>query len=180
MAEERWLPVAGFEGYYEVSDQGRVRSVDRVVKCRGRGMRNLPGKVRPTQKRPNGYLFVALSRDGIKKQLSVHRLVASAFVPNPNELPMVNHIDEDKTNNACSNLEWCDAEYNANYGTGKNRSSDTRAIPVVAVSDLGKVLARFRCAADAERMTGIHRSDISACLHGRIKTAGGYRWAYAD
>lgn len=178
MADERWMPVAGFEGYYEVSDRGRVRGVDRTVRCRGVGLRKIRGKNRPAQKRSNGYLYVTLCKHGVRQQLSVHRLVAEAFIPNPKNLPQVNHKDENKANNSADNLEWCDSVYNRNYGTGLSRSSDKRSIAVVAINDFGKEVARFRSGADAEKMTGISKSSISSCLHGKIEKAGGYRWEY--
>lgn len=158
--QEVWKQVVGYEGYYEVSDHGRVRSVDRTVKCRGIGMRSLESKMRPAQKRANGYLFVSLCKNGTHKMLSIHRLVAEAFIPNPDNLPYVNHKDETKTNNNVDNLEWCTASYNATYGTSKLRASDKRAKPV-AIIMYGREIARFRCARDAEHLTGINHCNIS-------------------
>ncbi len=181
MSKEIWKDVAGFEGYYEVSNLGRVRGVERTITATIKGRkvpRRIPQRLRPQQKRGNGYLFVALCKDGKKHMMSTHRLVADAFIPNPEKLPMVNHIDEDKTNNCVDNLEWCTPSYNSTYGTGMKRRADKRAIPIVAINDTGTVIARFRSGADAERMTNILRSDISSCIHGRSKTAGGYRWQY--
>lgn len=175
--KEIWKPISGYEGLYEVSSYGRVRSVSRIVKCRGIGMRKLKGKMRPAQKRGNGYLFVSLCKNRKHKMHSIHRLVAEAFIPNPDNLPYVNHKDETKTNNNVDNLEWCTASYNATYGTSKLRASDKRAKPV-AIIMYGREIARFRCARDAEHLTGINHCNISQCANGKIKTAGGYQWKF--
>lgn len=183
MRGEIWKPVVGFEGYYEVSDRGRVRGTERTViaNIKGRPIpRKIPQRPRQAQNRGNGYRFVALCKDGRKVMKSVHRLVAEAFIPNPDDLPEVNHKDEDKANNSVENLEWCTRQYNDSYGTGKKRAADKRAIPIVALSNDGTVVARFRSGADAEQMTGICRGDISSCIHGKAKSAGGYRWLYDE
>lgn len=108
---EKWASISGWEGLYEVSTLGRVRSVQRteygvtkILKCRG-------GK----------YHSVILCRDGFRKSELVHRLVAQAFIPNPDDLPFVDHKDEDKHNNCADNLEWCTRSYNRNYGTCTER-----------------------------------------------------------
>ena len=110
---EEWRSIPGYEGLYEVSNKGNVRNVRRNTLLR------LP-------KTNKGYIQVVLCKNGIMNGLKVHRLVAQAFIPNPDNLPMVNHKDEDKTNNNVDNLEWCDAKYNSNYGTSIERMINTK------------------------------------------------------
>lgn len=121
---EEWRPVIGYEGLYEVSSLGRVRSLDKYVK--GKGYRLHKGKVLSPTKNKNGYLKVNLHCNGKRKTITVHRLVAQAFIPNPDNLPQVNHRDEDKTNNRVENLEMCDVKYNLSYGTARIRERDTK------------------------------------------------------
>ena len=113
-------PVKGYEGYYEVDQFGRVFGVDRIIKVNDNGRnyeKPIAGKQLKQSVHTKGYKTVCLTKDGKTKTLFVHRLVAEAFIPNVDNLPMVNHKDEDKTNNFVDNLEWCDAEYNNTYGT---------------------------------------------------------------
>ena len=118
---EEWRPIEGYEGLYEVSSYGRVRSVDRYVRCSYGSYRLHKGKVLSPGIRPDGYLVVSLKY----KMFRVHRLVAQAFIPNPDNLPQINHKDEDKSNNRVENLEWCTAKYNNNYGTARIRAKET-------------------------------------------------------
>ena len=122
METEIWKPVVGYEGLYEVSSLGMVRSVDRKEVFHHKDGKQIErfrhGKtMTPNYDGKGCYLHVRLTKNGIGKSTNVHRIVATAFIPNPNNLPEVNHIDEDKTNNAVSNLEWCDHLYNNRYGT---------------------------------------------------------------
>ena len=157
---EHWKAIAGFEGIYEVSDQGRVKS----LKC-GKE------KILKQWKDTYCYLKVGLCKDGHTKQLFVHRLVAEAFIQNPNNLETVNHRDEDKTNNVASNLEWMSREDNIIY-------SQARQVQMLDKST-GELLATFPSLAEAERVTGIADGSISACCRGKLKSAGGYIWKYA-
>ena len=121
---EEWRSIEGYEGLYEVSSYGRVRSLDRYDN------RNYfrKGKVLSPGKTPNGYLVVVLSCNEKQKTITVHRLVAQAFIPNPDNLLEVNHKDEDKTNNSVDNLEWCDHSYNNNYGSRMDKVRKTKEL----------------------------------------------------
>lgn len=170
---EIWLPIAGYEGIYEVSDLGRVRSLKF-----GKSKILIPGKT------GCGYLFVILCKDSKGKCMTVHRLVASAFIPNPLNLPQVNHIDENKLNNNVTNLEWCTASYNNNYGTRIRRLAEAIAKalskPVQQLDKAtGELLATFPSTVEAERITGIARSSICKCCLRKRKSAGGFIWKYA-
>lgn len=116
-------PVPGYEGYYEVDNLGRVFSVDRIIHVNDNGRiydKPVHGVVLKQTNHSRGYKTVPLTKNGKTKQEYVHRIVASAFIPNPDNLPAVNHKDEDKTNNFVENLEWCTVAYNNNYG-GKTK-----------------------------------------------------------
>ena len=120
---EEWRSIPGYEGLYEVSNLGRVRSLDRYVKY-SNGMIHLhKGKVLSPGKDTDGYLKVVLNCNRKCKTITVHRLVALTFIPNPDNLPIINHKDEDKTNNSVDNLEWCTQQYNLNYNDVQKRKS---------------------------------------------------------
>ena len=175
----RWKAVRGFEGYYEVSDHGDVRSVDRKV-CDTKGViRHLSGRMmkscRAKGRNNDGYYVVNLRKGGAAHVIPIHILVATAFLPNPDDLPTVNHKDGNKTNNDVQNLEW--ATYRENnmhalrFGLRRPRGSS-----VVQINDSGRVVARFRSVCEASRSTGIGRSSISHCVNGRVSSAGGFAW----
>lgn len=119
---EIWKDIEGYEGLYEVSSLGRVRSLDRID---GAGHLR-KGKILKPKLEPSGYLRVTLHKESIGKCFRINRLVASAFIPNPNGYPVVNHRDEDKTNDRADNLEWCTVRYNNNYGTRNERIVQTK------------------------------------------------------
>ena len=125
MTEEIWRPVVGYEELYEVSSYGRVRSLDRYVRTCYEKYRLHKGKVLIPTKNRYGYLSVVLSCNGKHKTITIHRLVSLTFIPNPDDLPIINHKDEDKTNNRVENLEWCDHKYNVNFGTRNIRIKET-------------------------------------------------------
>ena len=176
--KEKWKPIVGYEGLYEVSNMGSVRSLTRVVDFRDRAgkmnQRVIKGRVLKPQKQRTGYLHVGLSKDGKVTLFRVHRLVAVAFIDNPKGLYEVNHIDEDKTNNRADNLEWCDHKYNNNYGSKKGHIPHRKNIAVRCV-ETGQVYPSIRQAAIA---VGRHFSTLSACLRGSTPRCAGYHWEY--
>ena len=164
-----WKQIKGYEDY-EVSDTGLVRSLKRGKK---RILR--PGK------KGDGYLAVGLRKDGKRKNIYVHRLVAEAFIPNPLGLETVNHRDENKLNNRVENLEWMSLADNNRYGTHDLRSALAKEKPVSQLDRQGNVVRQFPSLKEAGRRTGISQSRICQVCQGRrrYKTAGGYFWRYA-
>lgn len=182
---EEWKNIAGFENY-EVSNYGNIRSKDRISIRRGHEV-SLKGKLL----KPRffgGYLRVTLyggSRENVG-YFAVHRLVANAFIPNNDNLPFINHIDENKTNNHADNLEWCTAKYNSNYGTSIARRvshqnwqdiADKQSKPVIQYDLNGNEVARFKSTMDAERK-GYKSAGVCKCANGKLKTYRGCIWKY--
>lgn len=124
--QEIWKPIDGFEEYYSVSSYGRVKSYDRIVNLPNGGSYIKKGKILKPHVDSDGYHVVKLFGTKINRFFKVHRLVALAFIDNPENLSIVNHIDENKQNNHVENLEWCSVEYNNNYGTRNDRISTSR------------------------------------------------------
>ena len=116
MEKEIFKDIKGYEGLYQVSNYGRVKSLYRIQIMPTGGKRIIEERILKTIKNKKGYIGVHLSKNNKDKTVYIHRLVAQAFIPNPNNYPQVNHKDEDKTNNHVDNLEWCTAKYNSNYG----------------------------------------------------------------
>lgn len=127
-------PVKGYEGYYEVDNLARVFSISRSVSVNDNGRiydKSIVSRQMRQALHSKGYKVVSLTKNGITKTVFVHRIVAEAFLENEQGLPMINHKDEDKTNNFIENLEWCDAQYNTLYGNGrKKRLKKIRGVPL--------------------------------------------------
>ena len=177
MKEEKevWKDIANYEGLYQISNLGNVKSLNYL--------RKRIERIRIPNKNNSGYLCVGLHKGGKTKNCLIHRLVAEYFIENPDNLPQVNHIDEDKSNNCVENLEWCTAEYNTNYGTHNKRVSDTKAslVPNVLQYTLdGKFLNEYVSGRDAERKTGIPHGGILQCCQGKWRTWRGYIWKYKE
>ena len=174
---KRWKNIPGFDGVYQVSDQGDVRSVDRMVTMVMKGTpceSFRPGRDIVPAKTHGGYLNVVLYKNGKGYHCLVHRLVASVFIPNPQGLPQVNHLDENKENNAVTNLEWCTAQENSSYGTRPERLQ-TR---VAKYSIFGELIAEFDSVRDAAKDAGCDYTTIVHCCNSSSQTAKGYVWRY--
>lgn len=125
------------------------------------------------------YYRVCLRDNGIQKNIYVHRLVAEAFIDNPNNLPCVNHKDENKLNNSVENLEYCTPKYNANYGTRNKRMSATKKKnPIIQLGIDGEYLNTYLGIKDAQIATEVNRNSIRAVCNGKRESAGGYKWKY--
>lgn len=167
MTNEVWKDIKGYEGLYQASSLGRIKS---KVQTKERILR---GSVNNS-----GYRMVILCKNGIHKHALVHRLVADSFVPNPNGLPEVNHKDEFKLNNVASNLEWCDKKYNLNYGTYQLRKGASNGVCVNQYSTDGELIAKYKSIKEAAETNGFKSSPIQNCCCGRYKTSYGYIWRY--
>lgn len=172
--KEIWKDIEDYKGLYQVSNLGRVRSLERVD-SNGHSVKE---KVLASFPNRNGYLKVNLYRDRNIKQVSVHRLVAAAFLDNPDNLPEVNHIDEDKGNNLVENLEWCTASYNTNYGTRNERAAKANEQAIYVITDSGHRYY-FDSARKAAEIIGLKVCSVSDCLHGRQKTHRGFSFEWA-
>ena len=169
----------GYEGLYEVSDLGRVRSVTRIVSF-GNQLRKVQGRILKPVVNRTGYLYVHFSARLGGHHVFIHRMVAGAFLPNPHNYPHVNHKDENPANNTLRNLEWCTAKYNTNYGTGIRRRSLTQSRAVVQYDiNMNKIKIHDGLQA-AGRATNIDARTICSCCKGKRKYAGGFIWRYAQ
>lgn len=181
---EIFVSVKGYEGIYEVSNLGKVRSLSKYINAgNGNPLRLFKGKILKQYKNKKGYPIVTLCNKGQRKTISVHRLVAMTFIPNPDNLPQVNHKDEDKYNNCVDNLEWCTNEYNAHYGTHYERASKAninnpkRSIKVYQYTVDGQFVKEYPSIMEAKRCGFIKAGE---CCRGQRKTCGGYCWSFSS
>lgn len=178
--KEIWEDVKEYEGFYQVSNLGNVKSLNRLVLLYNGGQYTRKGQKLKLLLSKDGYYQVHLLRNGIAKTVKVHRLVASAFIPNPNNFAEVNHKNEIKTDNRVENLEWCTQEYNKRYGTATRRRTEKISVKV-AQYDLDNTLIQiWDSMREAERKTKILNQSISLCCKGKRKKAGGYAWRYYE
>ena len=175
---EIWKDIEGYEGLYQISNFGRVKSLDRYVKSRWGNYRLLNGKLIKGYKNKNGYCLITLWNKQISKTYLLHRLVAETFLSNPDNLPQINHKDENKSNNQVENLEWCTAKYNSNYGTHVERSTAPKRKTVYQYSIDGQFIREWSSSMEIQRQLSFSQAHITDCCNGKRKTAYGYKWSY--
>lgn len=184
--EEIWKNIKDYEGLYQVSNWGRVKSLKRLVKSHnkwGECYITINEKILKTFDNNLGYLFIRLSKNNKIKNYYIHKLVAEHFIPNPNNLPEVNHKDECKSNNIYTNLEWCDRKYNVNYGnrlkkiSKKLKNKKEWSKPVIQYTLDGQFVKEWESINEADR-NGYNHGHIAACCLGKRKTHKGYIWKY--
>lgn len=210
MEKELWRDVKGYEGLYQISNKGRVKSLERI----DYGNRHIKERILKPETDKGGYLRVQLFKDGKGKKFLVHRLLAMAFIPNTDNLPQVNHKDENKTNNFVyinengtvdldkSNIEFCTAAYNTNYGTRNKRAGEKQkgkfvseeirkkigakmtngklSKPLLQINkDTNEVIAEFPSVREVQRQLGFSSGSISSCCNGKRKTYKGFKWRLA-
>ena len=161
--EEVWKPVKGYEGLYEVSNLGRVKSLNYMH----------TGKegILKANKDNDGYLHVNLYKNNKMKSCTIHRLVAIAFVENPEGYNEVNHIDKNRENSKASDLEWCSRQYNVDYSQSK---------AVIGINKVSGLIVEFVSAKEAARQIGIDHGNIIKCCKGKRNSVGGFLWFYAE
>lgn len=185
---EEWRDIEGYEGKYKISNCGRVMSVSRTVKCNKNASRNVEQCILKPHVDHKGYLRTWLNDYGTGKThfVPIHRLVAKAFIPNPDKKPQVNHIDGIKTNNHASNLEWCTNQENQihAWAMGLQKPSDKAGRPRVAVRQIdmstNEVIAEYPSINEASRQTGCQAQNIRKVVIGERKQCGGYMWEGGD
>lgn len=183
MEQEIWKDIEDFVGSYQVSSLGRVKSVRRsVVYANGR-VHIVEEKILSLRAGRKGYIYACLVDANKKKHnKQVHRLVAKAFLANPDNLPQVNHINEIHSDNRVDNLEWCTSEYNLNYGNRNKIASDSRGKDVLQLTLNGKFVCRHTGTRNAARALGLNPkcgANIASCAHHKRKVAYGYNWEWA-
>ena len=180
MTKEVWKDIKGYEGLYQVSNLGRVKSLAHVTIRKNGSKLPVKERILKPSTTPDGYLRVELFRSGKRKIMNIHRLVYEVFHKNPENKPCVNHIDENKTNNMASNLEWCTAKENCNHGTRNKRIAKSKNKSVAQYTPNGKLIKIWQSILEVEKHLGFSHGNISKVTRGKQKTAYGYVWKYVE
>lgn len=167
LIKEEWKDIKNYEGLYQISNLGRVKKINKsnIIICK------------PSID-TSGYKQIVLTKNKKRKSYKIHRLIAQAFIPNPNNLPQINHKDENKLNNDVSNLEWCTLQYNCNYGSRNYRCTRHRQHKVQQYNKQNNLVREYLSLKEAEKITKIKYQQISSCCRNKQKSAGGYIWKY--
>lgn len=159
---EIWKEIKGYEGYYEVSSYGKVKSKNKILKPFFNG---------------KGYLYVNLCKDGKRETISIHRLIGIMFIPNPDNKPQINHIDGIKINNFVNNLEWTTNGENVKHAYSNNLMKSL-GIPIIQYDKENNIIGRFESIRNASIISGVGYMSIRKCCHNQRKTAGGFVWKF--
>lgn len=166
---EIWKDIPGYEGIYQISSLGRIKSLERKIKT-SKGERIVKEKIKKLE--TNGkYILIKLCKNSIIEHVSIHRLVAQVFIPNPDNLPEVNHKDENKHNNSVDNLEWCTHKYNSIYGTAIERGHEKIRKKVYGINLISGYIHEFESISDTEKY-GFNIKSISYTI---LKGKGKYK-----
>lgn len=188
--KEVWKDIPGYEGMYQASNTGKIKSLTRIVNSSYGSKMRITGKIKKLYQHPNGYVYVGLSKNGETRSCRVHRLIAMAFIENKSNLSDVNHKNGKKNDNRLSNLEWCSPSQNSihayemklrkspNYWEGKFGALHNLSKAVEMRSKEGVIIKTFASIREAERNTGIANQNITKCLKGKRRSAGGYVWSF--
>lgn len=192
MEKEVWKDIKGYEGLYQISNLGNIKSLNKVQKLY---INNAKSGIRKGKQLKlilfnNGYYFVNLSKNGKIHSYAVHRLVAKTFISNPNNLPIINHIDGNKLNNNINNLEWCTYSHNIQEAfrlglskpiwKGKFDKNHNRSKKIIQYDLNGNVIKEWNSIAEASRQLNIEQKNISACCRKKIKTFKKFIWRFKD
>lgn len=186
--KEIWKDIEGYEGHYQVSNKGVVKSLDREIPHSKGGVASIKGRILKPHANKCGGLRVKLWCEGRVKSHQIHRLVAAAYIANPENKPEVNHKDGDRSNNKVVNLEWVTASENIQHSydelgrrppwLGKKGCMHHRSKAVIQLDKNGNKISEYGSQLEAERKTGIWAKNISKVLNGKLNTAGGYVWKF--
>ena len=170
--QEIWKDIQGYEGYYQVSNLGRVKSLNYKRTKKEKILKPNITKV--------NYQQVHLCKNKQIKILYIHRLVAEMFIPNPNNFPIINHKDENPMNNIYSNLEWCDKKYNLNYGTAQERKAQKHNKPILQFDLDSNFIKEYESITQASKELNIKIDYISSCCLGRRRKTKGYVFKFKN
>lgn len=187
--EEIWKGIKNYEGLYQVSNKGNIKSLARIDYHN----HHIKERILKPVANNNGYVIVCLYKDGKGKRFTVHRIVAMSFLENSNNYTEINHKDEDKTNNCVENLEWCTHKQNINYGTRNERAckkhsektkqkmSVAHSKPVLQIDPVtNKIIKEWKSAKEVFEKLGFYQNAISSCCLGKHKTCGGFIWKFKN
>jgi hypothetical protein len=190
MNSEQWRDIVGYEKLYQVSSEGNVRGLNRMVSNKDNTNKNIKGIDIKGAYTPSGYKMVSLSKNGEIRSYTIAQLVAQAFIPNPENKPEVDHINGDRTDNRVENLRWCTHKENMNNPITIERLKEARkeftgkfnprSKQVLQFTSEGDFVQLWDNAVEVQRKLKIWASMICNCCNGKRQTAGGYKWMYFD